>query len=226
MDRDTLRDKAIRLRQKGKTYSDIEKCLGVHIPKATLYYWFRGVRLDKVIRNKIKNRIQLALETSRKRSLHIRKIERRKYLQALVEKNLYLTKTLENKDVAKIALAMLFLGEGSKNPKRGSLVFGNSDPRVIALFLRLLRMCYIIDKNKFRCTVQCRADQDIPALEKFWSKTTKIPPQQFYSARVDPRSIGKVSRKPEYRGVCRIDYFSANIFNELLKIIEVITKGR
>lgn len=56
---------------------------------------------------------------------------------------------MNNKDVKKIALAMLYLGEGGKK-QRGSLMFGNSDPVIINLFLRYLRDCYNIDEKKFR----------------------------------------------------------------------------
>ncbi|PIR44326.1 hypothetical protein COV23_00575 [Candidatus Wolfebacteria bacterium CG10_big_fil_rev_8_21_14_0_10_31_9] len=104
-------------------------------------------------------------------------------------------------------------------------MFGNSDPNIIYLFLKLLRYCYDIDENKFRCTLQDRADQNIKKLEKFWRLVTKIPKKQFYKARIDPRTIGKISKKPEYKGVCVIDYFSADILNEFKKIVEVIYKN-
>jgi len=119
---------------------------------------------------------------------------------------------------------MLYLVEGSKN-QRGSLMFGNSDPLVIRLFLNLLRRCYDVDENKFRCTLQCKADQNIKRLEKFWSKITDIPLSQFYKARIDPRTIGKPSRKLDYKGVCRIDYFSGDVFMELKQIVNVISEG-
>jgi hypothetical protein len=131
---------------------------------------------------------------------------------------------IQQRDIAKIALAMLYLGEGSKCTK-GSLMFGNSNPGIIRLFLNLLRSCYNIDEKKFRCTLQCRADQNIKKLEKFWSQTTGVPPNQFYQARIDKRTIGKPSKKPDYKGVCRIDYFSADIFNELLQIVKIIQTG-
>ena len=72
---------------------------------------------------------------------------------------------------------------------------------------------------------QCRADQDIKKLEKFWSKITKIPPSQFYKARIDKRTIGKKTLKLEYKGVCRIDYFSADIFTELMKLPRILHMG-
>jgi hypothetical protein len=120
---------------------------------------------------------------------------------------------------------MLYLGEGSKDSKRGSLMFGNSDPFIVSLFLRLLRCCYNINEGKFRCTLQCRADQNIKKLERFWFRITGIPLSQFYRARVDPRTIGKKSNKLDYKGVCRIDYFSAELFIELKQIAEIVNKG-
>lgn len=143
------------------------------------------------------------------------------YFRLLTHQNRLLPNLLRNRNVAKLVLVSLFLGEGSKNT-HGSLVFGNSNPKIISLFLKLLRFCYVVDENKFRCTLQCRADQKIDLLNKFWSKITKIPLKQFYAARIDPRSIGKMSHKKDYRGVCRIDYFSANIFNELTVIANML----
>jgi len=69
------------------------------------------------------------------------------------------------------------------------------------------------------------ADQNIKKLEKFWSQVTKISLSQFYKARIDPRTIGKPSKKPNYKGVCRIDYFSADLFIELMQIPKIIHKG-
>ena len=104
-------------------------------------------------------------------------------------------------------------------------MFGNSDPNIIRLFLKLLRKCYDIKEDKFRCTLQARADQNIPVLETFWSKTTGIPLSQFYGARIDPRSFNSVSKKKDYKGVCRINYFSGHVYNELRIITDIIYKG-
>ena len=92
-------------------------------------------------------------------------------------------------------------------------------------FLYLLRYCYDIDEKKLRCTVQSRADQNVGELEKFWSKITEIPPSQFYKTRIDSRTIGKKSKKLNYKGVCRIDYFSGDLFIELMQIPKIIYKG-
>jgi hypothetical protein len=219
------KERVIKLRKLGKSYPEIRNIVGKNIPKSTLSYWCKGVPLegqyaDRIAELKLKN-----LKTAQKAAFLANRSRREVYLKNIDERNDHLAILLKDRDIAKIALVMLYLGEGSKDLKRGSLVFGNSDPFIVSLFMRLLRYCYKIDENKFRCTLQCRADQDVKRLEKFWSLITKIPLNLFYRARIDPRTIGKISRKVDYKGVCRIDYFSAGIPLELIRITRVIHKG-
>jgi hypothetical protein len=163
------------------------------------------------------------LDRARKLSLKKREETRSAYLQQLFVENMHLKYFLKFPLFAKVALVMLYAAEGGKSTKNASVRFGNSDPMLIKLFLKLLRQCYPIDNSKFRCTVQCRADQDPGQLEKFWYNITGIPATQFYKTRIDPRTIGKPSKKLWYKGVCRIDYFSSHIFFDIMKSIEVIT---
>lgn len=218
-----LKKEATALRKAGKTYTEIIKKLKVPVPKSTLSLWCKDIIFSSKHKKRIAKIITNNLNRGRAMVLISNKIKREKYLQEVYNRISHLGKLIKNKNIAKISLAVLYLGEGSKT--RSSIMFGNSDPMIISLFLRLLRYCYKIDEGKFRCTLQCRADQDIQKLEKFWSNITNIPFSKFYKARVDPRTIGKISKNPEYKGVCRIDYFSADIFNELTKVIEAINKS-
>jgi hypothetical protein len=217
-----LKHKAEKLRTIGKTYSEINISLGVRIPKSTLSLWFRDLKLSRRLSLRLKLRQNLKIKKGRKSALRVTRENRKLYMANLLERNKHLLDLLKSRDIAKIVLITLYLGEGSKSPKHGSLTFGNSDPRIIRLFLKLFRKCYKIDETKLRCTVQCRADQDTNKLEQFWQKITKIPLNKFYGARIDPRTIGQKSRNPEYKGVCRIDYFSAEVLNDILKAIEII----
>lgn len=211
------------MRKIGTTYGEIRRRLNVPVPKSTLSVWFKSITSDP----KYKKVIELAMKKNSGKghifALEANRVIRKKYLESIDNRIKHLEKIISNKNIAKISLAMLYLGEGAKN-RKGSLMFGNSNPDIIKLFLHLLRHCYRIDEKKFRCTLQCRADQNIKKLEKFWSETTNIPLSQFYKARIDPRTIGKKSKKPEYKGVCRIDYFSADTYIELTKIGELIIK--
>lgn len=220
----TFKLTAVTLRKKGKTYGEIKRIIGKPIPKSTLSYWFRSIIISKTYQRRLSKKVFENIKNAQARALITNRLKRERYIQEVKNRVKHLLIKLKNKDTAKIALAMLFLGEGSKKAK-GRVVFGNSDPATVKLFLELLRYCYKINENKFRCTLQCRADQNIKKLEKFWTKVTNISQNQFYKAKVDSRTIGKPTKKLDYKGVCRIDYFSGDIFMELKQIIEVITKG-
>lgn len=215
-----FKNRAILLRKEGRTYGEIQSKLNCIIPKSTLSVWFENIILSEAQKTELKKRITDNINKSRKLALATNRKKRERYLKEVTDRIWHLRKFTDDKNIAKIVAAVLYMGEGKKS--NCSVVFGNSDPKIISLFLRLLRQCYDIDENKFRCTLQCRADQDIKMLEKFWSKTTGIPLKKFYKAQIDSRTIGKPSKKSDYKGVCRIDYFSADIFNELMKIAEII----
>lgn len=217
-----LKNKVVALRKKEKTYAEIQQILEKNIPKSTLSYWCRSLKMSNKFKNTIKQKNLINLKSARILALQAKKNKKELYLENIRQSAPILKQLLENQITAKLILAILYICEGSKNKKRASLMFGNSDPFIVRLFMYLLRFCYKVDEDKFRCTVQCRADQNTKELECFWSKITNISYTQFYKARVDPRTIGKPSKKPNYKGVCRIDYFSADILNELLEIIFII----
>lgn len=217
-----IKEKAINLRSKGLTFFEISKKLG-GIPKSTLSTWLSNLELNNVARlrivtkgkNQSRKNCKLATEEKRKK--------RTEYFNSLEFKNSSVSSSIKDVVVSKIALAMLYLGEGGKSG--GKVYFGNSNSEIIQTFLSLLRFIYTVDESKFRVTVQCRADQNTRSLEIFWSKVTRIPFKQFYATRIDPRTIGTISKKKEYKGVCRIDYFSADVFNELSVISKLVLRA-
>ncbi len=219
---DERKKKAVALRRSGFTYPEISKRLG-GIPKSTLSYWLGDLPLSLQANSLIQEKKNNALSLLQKKGVAANHKKRAVYLEELENQNRELVSLIRDINVAKIALAMLYLGEGGKN--RDAVCFGNSDPKIISIFLGLLRATYPIEEKKFRLTVQCRADQDIQMLEKFWSGITQIPKAQFYKAQIDARTKGRPTKKQNYKGVCRIDYFSAHVFNELTVIAKLISRA-
>jgi len=216
-------EKTQKLRSLGKTYTEILSSIGIAIPKSTMSEWCKNVVLPKYYQDILKTKMLHGGHRGRILSLATNRLKREKYIKTIYEKNTYFAEKLFDKDFAKMALSMLYLGEGSKKITRGSLSFGNSDEHVIRLFLKLLRYAYAVDESKLRCTLQCRADQNTKKLESYWLKVTCIPRSQLYKTQIDKRTIGKPSQKKEYKGVCKLDYFSAHIFHELRIIANIIT---
>lgn len=210
----SLKTRAQRLRSKGKTYSEIQGVLKTKIPKSTLSYWCKSVKLPKFYRAKIEKLDKTNLGKARAMALVANKIKRWKYLESLLERNLDLLKGLDTR-TQKIILSVLYLAEGAKHKSTRVLLLGSSNPKIIKFYLSLLHNCFNIDKQKFRTRVQCRFDQDVKKLEKYWQKATGLNASQFYPTYKDKRTKGKKTKKKNYMGVCIIHYFNTEIQLEL-----------
>jgi len=211
----TFESKVITLRKSGKTYGEIRKIIGRSIPKSTLSYWCRNVPLPPEYSNKIKLLNIANSEKGRRIALEVNKVKRKQYLDNLIKRNKYLSPLLSNQNIAKVALAMLYLGEGAKWKSNPGLLLGNSDPDVIKIYIKLLQKCYNIPLKEMHARVLYRADQDINFLTGFWSRITQIPKYNFYKTKPDPRTVGKKTKNKDYRGVCVVTCRGAEIQLEL-----------
>lgn len=218
----SLIQKAKKLRFESYTYREIRKELNLEIPKGTLYSWFKDVVLPKSYYDKVAKLNAEHLITARKVAVEANKIKRKAFLSSLDKVNLPIASLINGHEAAKIALAMLCLGEASKYKPRRSFNLGSSDPRIIIIFLTLLKKCFNFKQAKVRCTVQCRADQNVEELERFWLDVTKIPQEQFYKAQIDPRTIGKPTKKIDYKGVLKIDYLDIKVQLELESLASLV----
>lgn len=218
-----LKEKVRKLWAKGLTYTEINSHIKIEIPKATLAYWVRDIILPEEYKAKHRAAMLSHLVAARILSVKAKRKRIQEYCDELERKHSDLYNLLSDARIKRMVLGILYLSEGSKT-LRGAVTFGNSDPKIISLFLRLFRNSYSLDESKFRCTLQLRADQNIKFLENYWSKITSIPRSQFYKSRVDSRSVGKVTLKKEYKGVCKIDYFSANLLYELMSIGKILVQ--
>jgi len=216
-----LKEKAISMRKEGKTYPEIQNALGVNISKGTLSYWFKDVRLTAEQSRIIQAQNLRSLSISRLKALATKRTMRHQYLESMSERVKGFTYFLNDKVAGKVVLSILYITEGSQRSV-GSITFANSDSYIISLFLHLLRFCYSIDERKLRCTVQCRADQDVRDLTRFWRGITRIPSRQFLKPQIDPRTLGKPTKRAGYKGVCRLNYFSADLALELQAIAKSI----
>src|ERR1035437_6048129 len=137
-----LIQKAIKLRSKGQTYEEIRKTLNVEIPKGTLHSWFKDIVLPKSYYNKVSKLNVEHLKKARVIATEANKIKRQDFLNQLDKVNSPIADLINNYEPAKIALAMLCLGEASKYKATKSFNLGSSDSRIIVIFLALLKICF------------------------------------------------------------------------------------
>lgn len=214
-----LRNQVRQLRAQGKTYAEIGHSLKIALPKSTLSSWCEDVALPSWYQEKVDTLNQRNLTKAQKYAWAQVKRKREIFLDA-VKKEAEAVLRGFNVEACKVSLAMLYLGEGSKWQGHSGLMLGNADPNVILLYVALLEKCYNIKIEQLKCRIGYRADQNINELEKYWSSVTGIPRKNFYKTKPDPRTKGKKTKKPDYKGVCVISCAGAQIQLEL----EMITK--
>lgn len=202
------------LRAAGWTYTEIAAELGVS--KSSVSLWCRDVPVDEATwaararanrnegaRNRRPNRLQLAKEAEIERC-------RREAAELIGD--------LSDRDLL-IAGVCLYAGEGAKT-ERG-VIFTNSDPRMVALFLRWFRRFFDVDESRFRFRLYLHQDQDLGRAEVFWSELTGIPPTQFYKpyrAQADP----SIRRSKHPLGCATIVYNSMVAHRLVMGMVEAV----
>ena len=131
-----LKQMAIRLRRKGHSIRSIEGRLG--IPRSTLSGWFRSIQLSPKLRQRLHRNWLNALVSARKKAVlwHNRQKEQR--MRKAQEAAVRVLNNLNIKDpnILELALALLYLGEGSK--KKIGTEMGSSDPLILKFFLSIV----------------------------------------------------------------------------------------
>jgi hypothetical protein len=171
------KEKAIKLRKSGKTYSEITKELSV--AKSTLSGWLRDVGISK-------NQKQAFTEKKRLASLRGGLARRNKRIETVNK-----IVGIAEKEINDVSLRELWLigialywAEGSKEKEYSPGVgvrFSNSDPRMISLFLKwLIKICNLSrDEICLELYVHDLYKKEAPRFKSFWSKKTGFPVEHF-----------------------------------------------
>lgn len=99
--------------------------------------------------------------------------------------------------------AALYAGEGAKTD--GSVVFANSDSRMVAFFCAWLRRYFEVDESRLRVSVYLHQGLDLEAATSFWSLVTTVPPDQFTKPYRAVPDAG-IRNNKHVHGCCRVSY--------------------
>lgn len=198
-----LRERAITLRRSGKSYREI--LTQIPVSKSTLSLWLRSVALAKKQTQRItEKRIQAALRGARARKdMRISEVQHfnrigRLDVGALSARELWLVATA------------LYWGEGSKQNVRSPsarVVIGNSDYRILALFLRWLRHAGIQDSQlDFELYIHQDRKDEQEAFRAWWAERLAMPLKKIsktYYKKGNPRT-NRSNVGDLYHGLLRI----------------------
>lgn len=212
-----LKPEAVRLRKSGKSLPFIHKKLG--IPKSTLSYWFKNIELSKEQKERLHANWLKGLITARKEALKWHNNEKKKRIDIAEKEALDVLEdlNLEDTSILELALAILYLAEGSK--KNIETALGSSDPNTLRFFLTALKKLYDFEISKVRCELYLRYDQDPDDLKKYWAKELSLPLSNFRQVNIDKRTIGRQTYE-HYRGVCSLRCGNVAIRRRLVFLAE------
>lgn len=212
---DLVTKSAVRkMRESGATFGVIRKVYLV--PKSTLSNWCRN--LPKPDHLYYKNRLEWLIQI-RKKSSEVLKNKRNLEVEEIAKRvkgEVDSWDFLENKSIQKAFLSLLYWAEGQKLPLRGGQVrFANTDPRLMLLFLTLLRRCYALDESKLRVRVHLHWYHNAKKVKRFWMELLGMDELQMLKPILKRRSKVRRFRK-NFAGICFINYSSVDLRWEIV----------
>src|SRR3989338_470331 len=198
------KEKAIALRKKGKTYSEILK--EVLVAKSTLSEWFRDVKLSKPEFQRLTVK-KLAAAKRGGEAKHRQRIIR---VQMIRDQALKDIEHISKRELWLIGI-VLYWAEGTKEKDfhpGSSITFNNSDPRMIRVFVRWLFESCKITKDRIKCEIYIHENSknSIDDARRYWSRASELPIDKFDKVYFKTNKI-KTNRKNVgvlYYGLLRV----------------------
>jgi len=209
------KQRALELRQKEMSYSQIKKVLGVS--KSTLSGWLKDYPLsEKRIRElrDSEQKIEKCRETKRKKRearLNVFYNEEKSKILPMSKKELYL------------AGLFLYWGEGSKSQNSAQLLISNTDPVVIKFFIYWAEESFNVPREKFSVQLHLYSDMDIDKEIGFWSKELKIEKKQFIRPYIKESLSSQITHKGAFgHGTCNLRIGDVRLFEKVIMGLKVI----
>lgn len=222
-----VKTKALKLRLEGNSFNQISAEL--KLAKSTLYGWLATVQLSEKSQLKIAARTregsQRGLIKRNQQQTHLA-IQRSR--EAMIQAKKRISK-LSSSELLLVGAA-LYWGEGYKRKKivRGRertehpISLSNSDPGIIAVFLKFLRECLQITDNRITIGVHFYEHNNPDTAIRYWMKVTQLPQENFRKVYcgVSHASLGKKPYNRLPHGTIQVRVNSTPLFYTILGLIE------
>ncbi|MEU9505147.1 helix-turn-helix domain-containing protein [Micromonospora sp. NPDC048170] len=197
--KDDLRAAAVELRAEGHSVNDIARQLGV--AKSTAYQWVRHLPLARDGADAERRRAHAALMTEARWAAHRQARDTARAAEHVRAASL--VGCLADRDLLLLGAAVYWC-EGTKSKpwrRDDRLQFVNSDPGLLALFLRFLEVCGV-DRAVPSYRVSIHETADLDAALKWWVRNLDLPVERFQRANLKKHRAVTVRRNvgEDYRG--------------------------
>lgn len=180
----SVKNKAIKLRKEGYSYSQISSELS--IAKSTLSLWLKDIKFiptGVTIERK---------EESNRKSTEVKRVDKMKSIVDALNFAKSNVGKISKRDLFILGIG-IYIGEGSKI---GSFIrISNSDPRIIKLSIRWFKECFGLSNLNFKIRIHLYPDSNENEAIKFWMSSLELNKDAFYSSSVDGRTNKQVKNK-------------------------------
>ena len=208
------KEKAIQLRLRGWSYSQIKREIGV--AKASLSLWLQDYPLSeermKLLRSPTDERIEKCRNT--------KALKHQKRLKSVYQ---IVAKDIGSLTRRELFLAGLFLywGEGAKNSS-ATIALSNTDPKMISFYLRWLE-CLGVSKDKLKIKLHLYSDMNKGFEKAYWSKVTGLPLDSFRKTYLKESKLANLSYKNGFgHGTCMIIFQQVKLHEYVLMSLDYI----
>lgn len=210
------KQKAIKLRQKGLSYSQIKEKLGIN--KSTLSGWLYDMPLSE-------EKIKELRDFNPQRIEKYRNTMRNKKETRLEEVYKKASKDIGVFSKREIFLLGLFLywGEGTKRASC-STQLTNTNPAMLQFFIKWLELLGV-DKKDLKIKLHLYSDMNIKDSIDFWSKTLKISISQFKKPYIKETTLKSITYKNGFgKGTCCVIFEDRDLWEYIIMGLKYISK--
>ncbi len=208
------KQKAIAMRQKGMSYSQIKE--KIKVSKSTLSGWLSDMPLSEKRIRELRANSPVRIERYRNTMRAKRDAKNKIAYQNIANK-------IGNISDREFFIAGLFLywAEGSKT-KTFSIALTNTNPAMLVLFIRWLKF-FNVPKSRLKVHLHLYSDMNIKKQMNFWSKTLDIPISQFRKPYIKKTKLSAITYTNGFgQGTCSIILENGPICAEVMMGIQYI----
>lgn len=210
------KQKAIVMRKKGMSYSQIKEKLGVS--KSTLSGWLYNMPLSEERIRELQADNPVRIERYRN-TMRAKKEARLKEVYRKVSQDIG---NFSSRDLF-IAGLFLYWREGTKM-KIASVEFTNTNPAMIKFFINWLKLLGI-NKEKLKVKLHLYSDMNIKKGIAFWSKELKIPIRQFTKPYIKKTYLKSINYKTGFgKGTCCLMFSNRDMIEYILMGLKYISE--
>lgn len=210
---------ARKLRNEGKSIGNIARLIGV--AKSTVSLWCEDIFLSELQKSHLHKINVQAIKRGSVIANENRKRERLKRVNFYKSAGIEKIGKLSKRELFLIGTA-LYWAEGGKTQRK--IVFINSDPKMILLWIKWIVECLEISRERLICRIEIneKYQKKLNIIENYWSNLTKISISQFRKASLKHSQTKKIYKNnSNYYGSLQLTVKrGTNLNYEILGYIE------